>query len=523
MTKTISDTVRAIGRTARPWLAPSMVDLFFLFLLLAAFSQPHSWQSLLRDGDTGWHIRTGELILQTRNVPVRDPFSFSRAGKPWFAWEWLADVTFALLHRWQGLAGVAGFAGVVLALSAALLLRWLLRRGVGLGIGLPVTFATVSACSVHYLARPHIFTLLFLTVALWILDEDRRRPSRVVWGLIPLSALWANVHGGFVAWIAILGLLAAVHATARDQPRLRRYGTLAAACFAATFLNPYGWRLHRHIASYLSSTWIVDNVEEFQSPHIRSENLVVFAILLLLGVSLASRSLARREWFEGSLVLVWAFAALRSTRHVPLFVVIAAPVIASEAAAWWAGRARRAHPNEAVSLLWELSQDLGKWRRITGWTPVFCALALWLTLAPKQLPDFPTERFPVAAVARNLDRLQGDSAVPRILTSDQWADYLIFHLYPQQRVFFDGRSDFYGPRIGRDYVVLLSAGRDWRRILYRYGFTVALLPLDWPLGAVLEEDPDWNLIYRDKLSLLLVRKDSGTGLKEKEQTAELCQ
>lgn len=500
-----------------------MVDLFFLFLLLAAFGQPHAWQSLLADGDTGWHIRTGELILKTAAAPIRDPFSFSRANEPWFAWEWLADVAFALLNRWRGLAAVVGFSGAILALAGALLLCWLLRRGVGLWVGVPVTLATVSACGVHYLARPHVFTLLFLTVALWVLDEDRRRPTRLVWGLIPLSALWANLHGGFVAWIAILGLLIVVHAAAGDWRALRRYATLSAACFAATFLNPYGWHLHQHIASYLSSPWILDNVQEFQSPRIRSENLVVFAVLLLLGVSLASRSWVRGQWFEGSLVLVWAFAALRSARHVPLFVVIAAPVIASECAAWWAGRALAASPKAAARVLWDLSQDLGKLRRFTPWTPLFCALALCTTLAPSQLSDFPAERFPVTAVARNLDRLQGDGAMPHILTSDQWADYLIFHLYPHQRVFFDGRSDFYGPGIGRDYLVLLSAGRDWRRVLDRYGFQVALLPLDWPLGTVLEGDPDWSVVYRDKLSLLLVRKGSGGGLKKTEQTAELCQ
>jgi hypothetical protein len=110
--------------------------------------------------------------------------------------------------------------------------------------------------------------------------------------------------------------------------------------------------------------------------------------------------------------------------------------------------------------------------------------------------------------------------MPRILTSDQWADYLIYRLYPRQRVFFDGRSDFYGPAIGSDYVVLLSAGRNWRSLLDRYGFQLALLPLDWPLGSVLEADPDWGLVYRDAVSILLVRK--GSGLKEMAQTAEVC-
>jgi len=141
-----------------------------------------------------------------------------------------------------------------------------------------------------------------------------------------------------------------------------------------------------------------------------------------------------------------------------------------------------------------------------------------MALPPAGLADFPEPTFPVAAVARNLDRLRPPGAMPRILTSDQWADYLIFRLYPRQRVFFDGRSDFYGPGIGTDYQSLFSAGRGWRQALERYRFEIALLPLDWPLGAVLENDPDWRLVDRDSSSVLLVRRDAA--LKETRETAE---
>jgi len=504
----------------RGWslVKPSLADLFFPVLLLAAFARLQSWQALLADGDTGWHIRTGDFILQTRTVPLHDFFSFSRPGQPWFAWEWLSDVVFALLYRWRGLEAVAAFSAVVLCLSAVCLLRWLLRRGAGLWIALPVALAAVSASSIHYLARPHIFSLLFVTLTLWLLDEDRRRRGPLVWILVPAAALWANFHGGFVCGLAILGLLAAVCALERNRPDFQRYASLAALCSAATLLNPYGWHLHQHILAYLRSSWILDNVQEFQSPRIRAENMQVFAVLLLFGVALVSRAFARRQWFEGLLVLAWAFAALRSARHVPLYAVAAAPLIAQELAAWWSRSARRLPARSAVRILWELSQEFGKSRHIGLWTPVLGALALWMALPRPGLADFPQATFPVAAVARNLDRLRPPGAMPRILTSDQWADYLIFHLYPRQRVFFDGRSDFYGPAVGTDYQLLLSVGRGWRQALERYHFEIALLPLDWPLGAVLENDPEWRLVDRDSSSVLLVRRDPA--LKETRETAE---
>lgn len=484
-----------------------MADAFFAILLVTVFSRPVNWHALLADADAGWHIRTGDWILQAGRVPAQDLFSFSRPGATWFAWEWLADVIFALCHRWYGLSGVVGLAAVVLCFSAALLALWLLRRGTGLWLAAAVTLVVVNASSVHYLARPHIFTLLLFTLALWIVDEDRRRPTPWLWSLVPLTALWANLHGGFVAWLATLGWLLLVCLVGRDRTALRRYGLLTAFSAAATLLNPYGWHLHRHILEYLRSSWILDNVQEFQSPSIRSESMLVFAVLLLAGVALASRALARGRWFEGGLVLLWGLAALRSARHIPLFAIVAAPVIAAECAAWWSARAARSAPASAARVFWESGQGLARSRRFSAWAPGLAALALWVTLGQTAIADFPDRRFPVAAVSRHLDCLASGA---RVLTSDQWADYLIFRLYPRQRVFFDGRSDFYGPLIGADYQALLLAGPRWSEVLARYRFAIALLPREWPLARILERDPEWQLLDRDTVSEVLVKK---TGVK----------
>ena len=500
---------------ARRLALPSLPDLFFAALLLALFGRVDSWQALLFDGDAGWHIQTGQLILQSRTVPHHDPFSFSRPDQTWFAWEWLADVVFALFHTWGGLQMVAAFTVVALCASGTILLCWMLRRDAGLWISLAVTLAAISASTIHYLARPHLFSLLFFPLALWILDEDRRRASRRVWVLVPLSALWANLHGGFAAWLATLAVLSLVSAASRNWTALRRYGSVTVACAAATLLNPYGWRLHAHIAAYLRSSWILDNVQEFQSPRIRDENMLVFAVLLLAGVALSSRLLARRQWFEGMLVLVWALAALRSARHVPLYAVVSAPAIACELSVWWAARALRSRPRSVARVLWDAGQEMGRSRRLTWWAAALGALALWLALPQPPIGDFPGSRFPVAAVSANRGRLTPSA---RVLTSDQWADYLIFQLYPRQRVFFDGRSDFYGPALGADYQVLLSAAPQWPAVLARYRFDTALLPFDWPLGSILEHDPGWDLIYRDRIARLFVRRDPK--LKENRAAAE---
>jgi hypothetical protein len=478
-------------------LVPSVADVFFCALLVAAFSRPAGLQSLLADGDTGWHIRTGELVLATGHAPETDPFSFSRPGEPWFAWEWGSDVIFAALWRWKGTAGVAALCGVVIALSATVVFTRLLRRGVGLAIALLGAMTAVSASSVHYLARPHVFSILFYAVALWMLEEDRARPGWRLWLLVPLTALWTNLHAGFIAWCATLAVVVAVSAAGREWARVRRYALLAAGCAVASLANPYGWKLHQHVGAYLSSSWIMDHVQEFQSPNIRSEGMVVYALLLLGAVSLIGRA----PRFEAVMVLLWGFASLRSARHVPLFALVAAPVAAAGAAELWRQLAESAGARSAVALLRDFSLDLGARPRVSVW--LLAAAVAVVVSAPAT--GFSDTRFPVHAVERNLASLTAVGEAPRVLTSDQWADYLIFRLYPRQRVFFDGRSDFFGPALGGDYRKLLGADHGWRELLERYDFEVALLPRDWPLSTVLAGEPGWREVYADKVAVLFAR------------------
>jgi hypothetical protein len=139
----------------------------FCAILLWLFAAGAGWSVLLADGDTGWHIRSGEEILKCRCIPHVDAFAFGTEGRPWFAWEWLADVTFAALRQAGGLKAVVLFAGVVIAAVPALLFSHMRWKGSGLFISLAIVLLATGASSVHFLARPHIFTLLFIVVAFW--------------------------------------------------------------------------------------------------------------------------------------------------------------------------------------------------------------------------------------------------------------------------------------------------------------------------------------------------------------------
>src|SRR5260370_3539348 len=168
------------------------------------------WQQLLLDGDTGWHIRTGDYIISHGAVPHVDLFSWSMPGADWFAWEWLTDVICSRIFLVLGMKGIVLYSGLLITLFATIVLRHMLWRGANAFASMGLTLIMMGAASVHYHARPHLITLVFFALSLWLIDADRRQPSRRIWLLVPLTVVWTNMHGGFLALIAVLGLLTIV-------------------------------------------------------------------------------------------------------------------------------------------------------------------------------------------------------------------------------------------------------------------------------------------------------------------------
>ena len=495
---------------SRAWWLPSLTEVVFVAVLLWVLVAGQA-SVLLADGDTGWHIRVGDYILAEGRIPAADLFSFSRPGAEWFAWEWGSDVLFALAHRAAGLAGVALLGGVLIAATSAALFHFLIWQRVNVLVAVVAMFVAASASTVHWLARPHLFTCLLFVLALWLLEADRRQPTRWVWALAPVAAMWANLHGGFVVLLATLCVYSAgslVEVWRGSPPRRwarpRRYGLLMLAAAAASLFNAYGYQLHLHVFRYLNSNFIRDQVEEFQSPRFRGESMLAFELLLIAGLLAVPRLWRRRDYAAALLVLGLAHAALGSVRHVLLYALAATPALAlllSEAVGKMGGRWGAA--------LASLSADYAPQDRPAARLapPLWAAAAILLAAAllcsghPRWRADFPPEKFPHRALAASEEKLVRQ----RVLTTDQWGSYLLYRYYPQIRVFIDGRSDFYGPEIGRQYLEMLGANHRWEQILDRHGFDVVLLPPQWPLATLLKAHPGWRLDYDDGQALLLRR------------------
>ncbi|HVO98852.1 MAG TPA: hypothetical protein VMT15_12330 [Bryobacteraceae bacterium] len=492
---------------------PSLSDLFFVAVMVwvCLSGGAAGWEALLADADVGWHIRTGEWILDHRAVPHQDLYSFSKSGSPWYAWEWGSDVILGALHRAASLKGVVLLAGVLISIFAWTLLRRMTGRGAHLLWAMTISLMGVGAASIHFLARPHLFTLLFLSLSLWMIEIDRtelsERSAKRLWLLVPLTLVWTNLHGGFLALIAVLGLTAAGFAAESWMGRAEfrhaiRYVALAAACSAVSLVNPYGWSLHAHVAEYLRSDWIRNTIQEFQSPVFRNENVLQFEALMITGILATGLLFRRRRIAEGLWILYFAHESLSSVRHVPIFITVCAPAIALEVSAWWRNWTGGAKKSSLFGIVNQMSIELTpSFLRVSAW-PFLLVGTLAAMGAPIKWPkDFPERVFPVKMIHDHQAQLMSG----RLLTTDQWGDYLIY-LDPRHKVYVDGRSDFYGPEIGNEYLRMTGGQWDWRQIIRKNEFTSVLLPSELPICQLLKTDPDWRVEQDSGKTIFLVHR-----------------
>lgn len=476
------------------WVIPTLADLLLLFMVLRPYLGEDGWTELLSDASIGMHVRTGDLIRATGALPHSDPFSFASSGAQWFAWEWLTEVLVSALHSAAGVAGL-GLAALALMLgTAALLLRNCVRRsGLSL-VCVLISLAGFQTCLMHALARPHLITWIFLSLTVVAIELERQRPSWRLWTLIPLCVVWANLHGAFPVLPAYVGLTGVGLALERRWPEARRLVVCAVVAGVGTVLNPYELELHRHMVRFLTSPWATQMVQEFHPPSPSLGEQYWWFLAIGVGAAASIVSLAwRRQWADALVGLFFLGIATRSARHIPLLVIVAAPLIAGEAARLW-----RYASKEFRSLDRDLLPQLSR----HSWLLPALLAGAFVFRGELGLPtDFPAKHFPGDLVTRHSEML----AAGRVLSTDAWGDYLIYRGYPRQRVFMDGLQDFFGPKLGEDYLEMMSAGPRTAALLEEWRFNVALVPRKKALSGWLKQQGQWRLVEETPLAALYVK------------------
>jgi hypothetical protein len=514
---TLAENAAGVNRWAVRFL-PSLTDLVFLLPFFLLYSVLPGSKLLLGDADMGWHIRTGEWILDHHAVPVRDLFSYTKPGAPWFAWEWAWDVLFGAIHRFSGLAGVVTVNLCILGLISVLTFR-LVRRACGNDLlAFVLTGVAICGSTLHWLARPHLLSWLFFLLFAHVLIRAEKGRTRLLWFLPVLMVLWTNMHGTFIFGLSMVFIAAVAPWTGwvfyGGDPLIcwrqcKPFLYCLAACIAATFANPYGWQLHQHILHYMADSRQLDIMQEFQSISFHHAPAPLFEAMLLLGGAALMWCVQRRQWSGALTLLLWAHLALFAIRSIPMYLFLSAPWIGCMLAELLRSKESRAVRWVATRLS-RIGTELHPLERIERFH-LASAAGLLFTVAniatghPGFEARFDGKSFPESAV-REIDRLHPE----RIFAKDQWSAYLIYRRFPAIKVFIDDRSDFYGADMLDRVAQILGARWDWEADLLRFSTDMVIVAPDTPLSTVLKGSPRWQLVLDDKSVVVFTRKQASS-------------
>jgi len=527
-------------------LIPSVGDLIFIVLLALLTLTPLSVR-LLGDAGIGWHIRAGQEILATHAIPRVDSFSSSMSGKPWFAWEWLYDWVVGGLERVTGLNGVVFITALMIAAVFGWTFRLLMRRGTNILVAVVLVMLAASGSMIHFLARPHVVSWLLTLAWFQVLDSSERkslaaarpisgrlRTGLWLWFLPLLMLLWVNLHGGFLVAFVLLGIywlstmwlgftsashkLEDILEKRRARKRARDLALVTVLAAMATLVNPYGFRLHAHIYRYLSDRFLMDHIDEFQSPNFHGVAQKCFAMLLLITLLTAAAKTRKLTMIEGLVVLFAVYSGLYASRNIPvaslLLVLVVGPLLSAAMkrsmersdTSW---RVRRVGTGLAVfsGRMGEIESSLrGHLWAVVAFVIIFGVVANGGKIRSTQLMNahFDSQRFPVAAVKF----LEQSGVREPVLGPDYWGGYLIYRMYPRMLVAADDRHDLYGEQFLKSYLKLVNVEPGWEDLLNHYNIHRVLLPTGSAPANILAETAEWTMIYEDEVGVIFVRSSA---------------
>ena len=471
--------------------------------------------------DFWWYLASGQRILEARSVPTTDPFSYTAAGRPWVNHMWATQVLFTLLwERWGRLA-LIGLKTATVVATFWVVLGTMRARGVHPLMASALTLLAAWTGAAFWHARPQMFTYLLVAVFAWLLRAgwEQRRRTLV---LVPvLVAVWVNLHAGFVMaflMIALAGLGTALPLLvdgARRGAGWRVVGLTACLGFSAavaSLLNPFGARAVLFPLEVVGSVPFMTSTIEWFPPNFHHGAFRPLELMLLLLFPAFAWGRGRLGAADVGLILVFANLALTSVRHVPLFAIVAAPPLAAAleetVSSWrrvdWArvrGAVRRRLPSLAPAFTAPGAPALAVTVLL-----VTAVSAHWAAMA--QVPENPLRldlnegRYP----AKTMAFIRDNRLPPQLFSVYAWGGYELWRLYPDYRMFMDGRTHVYGADVLKDFLDVVAVSPRWQAVLDKWQVQTILALRRSPLTETLQAQGGWRLVFTEREAVVFVRE-----------------
>ncbi|UQR62538.1 hypothetical protein LRP30_38300 [Bradyrhizobium sp. C-145] len=480
-----SSAVQSRARALVPLCVGAGTYLFFLFV----------GDTLLQDSDSFWQIKIGQWILDHGAMPYTDFYSFTRTGAPWISTSWLSQVMFAFSYTQWGWAGPVILTAIGIALSTAIFV-YLLDAQIEAPRAVLFAMLALLLALHHVLARPHILALPVMVAWVGFLMAAADRRSAPSWTWLPLMALWANLHGGFVLGLALIGpisLEAVEHAEKGRRLQLfLRWVLFGVGALIASCCTPYGWRTLMGATNILSLGELLSLIFEWMPANFATFTSFEGALLGLIALGYYRGVVLSAPRIFLILFLTWS--ALTHVRSIEAFAFLVPLVLAKPL-----GEMFSRPPADAT--------DADGWpaRYVTALGALMIVAASWTSTSlymGHHRFGFTMTQTPVAAV----DLLEQRKA-QRIFNAYQFGGYLISRDIP---VFVDGRAELYGEKFVMDFFKATEGKKPelLPRLLDEYKIDATLLVADAPGPQILDQLKGWKRIYADDIAVIHVRENA---------------
>ncbi len=465
------------------------------------------------DPDLWGHLTFGRAVLDHGHLILHDPYSYSAAGHLWLNHEWLSELIDALAFDALGVFGLKVMKLCVAAITIAFVALAESESDASEMAQLSVLVLSAMAIAPSMQFRPQVFTLALFAILMYILARDTYRRDGRLWIAVPMLALWANLHGGFIMGLAALGTYACGSAACdwMHGERIRRaagLGAITVGAAAATLLTPYGIGTWIAVAHALHNPYtrivVADWQPLFRSLAAAGQQSVALAIYdalpLVLMAALAIAVAISRDIDDLPMLAISAVmgvAAILAIRNEPIAII----AIASPLARHGTIAARR------LAKTWQPKQiaPTSPARLRSQIVPVLIALAILIGTGFFSNRMTAREHYPASAVAF----MQSHDLHGNILDNFLWGEYLIWHMAPGSKVFMDGRYDTVYPQDVLHAFMLFHFDRPRAdAILARWPHDYVMLPPEDLANRVIAHHPEWKLIYRDRDTLLYAHAGS---------------
>lgn len=476
---------------------PSLSDTIFILLFLGALISGPKMLNI--DGDLPRHLLMGKYVLETGTPPTQEIFSYPYESKPYVSHEWLAGVIYYLSYVLFGLNGVVLLASILIATTFTIIYSQAVAGHGELFLNFLLVILGAAVSSIHWIPRPHLFTMLFLGIWLIWMDRLSRGVPLKLWMFPALMLFWGNIHAEFVAGFLVLMAYIAgwfwqyLFARPSLTPQTGRHLLLVTLfSFLASLINPAGLKTWETILGYVNNSYLMSRITETQPPDFtRAEYL---PLLILLGFSILLLVIRRNKFTPAQVFLMAGFGmmSLFSARNAHLFGVVA-PFVLSNGL----NGITNFRPFKTIeSVIMQVESQINR-----KMLPIIIAVTISIAVIARaeNFNRFEPSVFPVDAVSWLKNNLQQG----RMFNAFDWGGYILFHLWPQQKVFIESQTDVRG-ELTREYETVITLSRDWQGIFRQYDISWVIIPPQWDLARELI-GIGWEVVYRDQTAIILVR------------------